>query len=515
MGASRHNAKFLSILFPEGEEPEAVEPPPFFRDLNFDLIVSAVAGKRSEYELAPFFAAPLRSVADVQYRHAVFGDLEREEVRHPVSEFAESLLRVRRFVALAQKLNYGVQQQHWRLDAAVGYVDAIFAVRDALDDLDLASEGLIELRLFLAEYASSAEFVQLADQAQTVARDLDRVRYAIRIKENHISVRPYEDETDYMVEIEQTFERFRQGDVENHLAIPADSGSMDHVEAQIAERVVRLYPEEFAALGAFSQRWQDFIHPVVTRFEREVQFYLGWLQEVEELDKFGLEFCYPEVSDESKETGAEGIFDLALATKVAAKGIEVVRNEFDLSGAERILVVSGPNQGGKSTFARAFGQLHQLARLGAPVPARSARLFLADEIYTHFEREEDVTTLRGKLDDELERMKEILEQATGDSVVILNEIFSATTHADAIILGSDVLSRLSELDCLGVCVTFVDELSSLHESTVSMVATVDPDDPSTRTFQIVRRAADGRAYAWALADKYGLSYERLQERLSR
>lgn len=515
MGASRHNAKFSSILFPGGNEPEPAEPPPFFRDLNFDLIVAAVAGKRSEYELAPFFAAPLRSVADVRYRHAVFGDLEREEVRGPVSEFAEDVLRVRRFLALARKLNYGVQQQRWRLDAAVGYVDAISGVRRALDGVDLGSEGLLELRLFLAEYASSAEFVQLADEAHAVTRGLDRVRYATRIKENHISVRAYEDEADYMVEIEQTFERFRQGDAEDHLAIPADSGSMDHVEAQIAERVVRLYPEEFAALGTFCERWHDFINPVVARFEHEVQFYLAWLQEVEELGKFGLEFCYPEVSDESKAIGVEGIFDLALATKLAAKGTDIVRNQFSLSGAERILVISGPNQGGKSTFARAFGQLHQLARLGAPVPARSARVFLADEIYTHFEREEDVTTLRGKLDDELERMKEILEQATGDSVVILNEIFSATTHADAIVLGSDVLAWLSELDCLGVCVTFVDELASLNQSTVSMVATVDPDDPSTRTFQIVRRAADGRAYAWALADKYGLSYERLQERLDR
>jgi len=515
MGASRHNAKFSSILFPGGEEPEPAEVPPFFRDLNFDLIVAAVAGKRSDYELAPFFAAPLESVADVQYRHAVFGDLEREEVRGPVSEFAANILRVRRFFDLARKLNYSVQQQRWRLDAAVGYVDAISILRKALDDVDLGSDALIEWRLFLAEYAGSAEFVQFADEAHSVARGLDRVRYAIRIKENHISVRPYEDEADYMVEIEQTFERFRQGDVQDHLAIPADSGSMDHVEAQIAERVVRLYPEEFAALGAFCGRWPDFIHPLVRRFEREVQFYLGWLQEVEELGEFGLEFCYPEVSDESKEVGADGIFDLALATKVAAKGTEIVRNDFKLSGAERILVVSGPNQGGKTTFARAFGQLHQLARLGVPVPAENARLFLADEIYTHFEREEDVKTLRGKLDDELERMKQILEQATGNSVVILNEIFSATTHADAIILGSDVLTRLSELDCLGVCVTFVDELASLCESTVSMVATVDPNDPSIRTFQIVRRAADGRAYAWALARKYGLSYERLQERLSR
>jgi DNA mismatch repair ATPase MutS len=109
-------------------------------------------------------------------------------------------------------------------------------------------------------------------------------------------------------------------------------------------------------------------------------------------------------------------------------------------------------------------------------------------------------------------MKRILEEATSDSVAILNEIFAATTLADAVVLGTEVLSTLVELDCLGVCVTFVDELSGVSEATVSMVATVDPEDPAIRTFEILRRPADGRAYAAALAQKYGLSYERLKER---
>ena len=112
------------------------------------------------------------------------------------------------------------------------------------------------------------------------------------------------------------------------------------------------------------------------------------------------------------------------------------------------------------------------------------------------------------------RVREILRQATGSSVIIMNESFSSTTLNDALVLGTAVLHQIVELGALCVCVTFVDELASLSKTTVSMVGTVVPDNPAERTYKIVRQPADGLAYAWAIAEKYGLSYESLRGRVT-
>jgi len=507
---------FESILFERpGLSDSGLEQPEFFTDLNLDQVLRSMTMGREQYDLGPLFCTPLHEVSAVRYRHEVLHDLEAREVLEPVSRFAQAMRQMRKHLEQAQKLHYQLQKHAWFLDAAEIYCEAVHALAADLAADEVTSRGFHGFRRYLTEYADSEPFSSLAAETQTLKEVLARIRYAVRVHGPRVTVSRYDGEPDYGAEVEETFAKFRQGAVKSYLADISEYAEMDHVEAWIAGLVARLYPDEFGTLDRYCARHRDYFDPVIGRFDREVQFYLAYLELAGRYKSAGLPFCYPDVSVRSKETAAESTFDIALAGKLTSTGGTVVTNDFHLTGAERMLVVSGPNNGGKTTFARTFGQLHYLASLGLPVPGRSARLFLPDRIYTHFDREEDIETLRSKFEDELVRVHEILRQATGDSVIVMNESFNSTTLDDALFVGTTVMHRILDLGCLGVYVTFVDEIASLSEATVSMVSQIVPSNPAERTFKVLRKPADGLAYAWAIAEKYGLTYERLLERINR
>ncbi|MDA8321041.1 MAG: DNA mismatch repair protein MutS, partial [Actinomycetota bacterium] len=403
-----------SLLWPPGIAPTADArdrpDPAVITDLRLDQIVTAVAGDREERDLiTDLLYRRVRDPDTIRFRHEVFRDLMDPGLFQAAAEFAERMRQVRGHLEQLPRMYSAEQREGWLLDAAAIYCDAVRSLTASLTDRPIASRGLSDVRDYLTRYATSPEFTGLAADTAARKEDLAAITYLVRVRGSRVEVSRYDGEPDYSAEIEQAFERFRQGEVKDYLVHYRTWPGMDHVGAQIVQLVARLYRPEFEALAAYCRQHAQFIDPAIGAFDRELQFYLAYLDYLRPMRSAGLSFCYPELSAaESKQVLARDTFDLALAAKLTARRRPVVTNDFELGGSERIIVVSGPNQGGKTTFARAFGQVHHLAATGCPVPGSAARLHLCDQIFTHFEREEDLDDLAGKLENDLLRIQQAL-----------------------------------------------------------------------------------------------------------
>ncbi|MBX5477149.1 MAG: DNA mismatch repair protein MutS [Clostridia bacterium] len=502
--------------------------PAFDRDLAFDQVVArALEGQpdRFRHGLAELYHAPCRDVATVRHRQEVMRDLGDPALRDALRGLVEGVAEVEDRLRRAEEIRHPQLAQRAHLEAALLLVATLAATADAFRQHPPFSNGLRALAAALDRYLGSPSYRAFADEAQAARDALDRIRYTLTLGSNRVEVMPAWDAPDLGREIAETFARFADAEAAGCVgrdAKPAGSAGhgtggripfLNHVEEAILERIARLAPEPFAQLADFRSHAAEPIPEPLRRVALEGRFLISYLDLVAPLQRAGLPFSLPDVTAPGGADGedrADDAFDLALALSLRAPGA-IVPNGWQLGAGERAIVVTGPNHGGKTTFARAFGLVHHLARLGLPVPARRARLPLFDRILTHFPREEAAGDDRGRLAAEVARFREILDQAGPAVLVVMNEAFAATGSEDAARLGTRALAALLDRGARVVFVTFLDELARLDARVVSMVAEVAPDDPSRRTFRIARRPPEGTAYALAVARRHGVTYELLRK----
>jgi MutS domain V len=173
----------------------------------------------------------------------------------------------------------------------------------------------------------------------------------------------------------------------------------------------------------------------------ELAFYVACLNLHEHLARKGEPTCFPSpLQRGGRALSFVGLYDPCLALKM---GQRVVGNDADAKGKD-VVVVTGANRGGKSTFLRSAGLAMLMMQCGAFVPAESFSSDICEGLFTHFMREEDTTMESGKLDEELSRMSDIVDHLSPDCVVLFNESFSATNEREGSEIARQIVTALLE-----------------------------------------------------------------------
>ncbi len=173
----------------------------------------------------------------------------------------------------------------------------------------------------------------------------------------------------------------------------------------------------------------------------ELAAYLGCLNLYEQLAQLGEPVAFPVVAPaDERRFSCRGLYDVSLALAMKRR---VVGNDVAADGKNPV-GITGPNQGGKTTFLRGVGQAQVMMQAGMFVPAESLQASVCSGVHTHFKREEDRTMKSGKLEEELKRMSALVDLIRPDGLVLLNESFASTNEREGSEIAQDVVSSLSE-----------------------------------------------------------------------
>lgn len=229
----------------------------------------------------------------------------------------------------------------------------------------------------------------------------------------------------------------------------------------------------------------DHVVSFFTMLRAELAFYVGCLNLHERLVEKGEPTCFPDPKPAGRPMlSAQGLYDVCLTLNLEPG---VVGNDVNADN-KSLVMVTGANQGGKSTFLRGVGLAQLMMQSGMFVPAESFRANVSGGVFTHYKREEDASMKSGKLDEELGRMSHIADEITPNCLLLCNESFAATNERE----GSEIARQIIRaLTAAGVKIFFVTHLYDLAhglyrqrlEEALFLRAERQPD--GGRTFRLV------------------------------
>ncbi len=486
---------------PDKEKPRAA----FFEDLNIEQIIMRIRKFWGDKCAKLYYYFPADKDCE-SYRREIFRDIKNDPVYDILYDFVLHMKNREEYLNKKKNVLISAQKQVWHFMEVGCYCDALTELVAKLSQVTLTSRGFNAFYSYVKKYTDSEEFQEMKSVTTNLSDQLSGFRLVVT----------YDNDNFVLAEgqVEGAYENFLDKccpDRHKKMKSPfMGLVNLTQLEQELIKIFMKKQPEFFKRAEQFYKKYAKYESEVILQFASDITYYLSFRQFEKEMIENGFAFTEPTTFEEQP-MKAEGLYDLALACVNCEMEKQVVSNEMHYEPGERFFVLTGPNQGGKTTFARSLGQLIYLSKMGLDVPADFANIHYFKYILTHFSVEESIETGRGKLKEELIRLAPMMYKEYENTFVIINELFTTAANYDACIMGKNVLEHFIGQNCQGIYVTHLRELSELGDGVVSIRALLD--EQRMQSYKIVRAKADDTACAVNQVNKYRLRYEQLKERL--
>jgi DNA mismatch repair ATPase MutS len=249
--------------------------------------------------------------------------------------------------------------------------------------------------------------------------------------------------------------------------------------AELKERGIHL------VAGSLAQSTEHILSFLIL-LRTELAFYVGCLNLSARLTQLGqpIAFGAPLAIGERRHS-YRGLYDVCLALRMEQA---VIGNDLDADN-HALVIITGANRGGKSTYLRSIGLSQLMMQSGMFVAAESFSCNLCDRLVSHYKREEDTTMRSGKLDEELSRMSDIVEHLTPNAMLLLNESFGATNEREGSEIAGQIIRALLEH---GAKIFFVTHLHPLargfydRQRDTALFLRAERETDGSRPFKLVQ-----------------------------
>ncbi|MBR3635822.1 MAG: hypothetical protein IKN47_06450 [Lachnospiraceae bacterium] len=395
------------------------------------------------------------------------------------------------------------------------WVEVVESLYDALNENDISSEGLINLRDQLKDIINDENFKSVKPDIIRIHEDLSNIRGAIvgvtftpdldMESVTAIEFVDYKPRSSYSIaemgvgyKINTPFKKYK---VIDPLLVSMTPYMKKHLWKHLGE-VKRLIAKH-----------SKYDTHLLTDLYNSLIFYLSVAELGRKLNSNGHNISFPQI-EQTEGFEIKGLYNIRLAIDDQK---DIVKNDFSFLKKERIFILTGPNRGGKTILEQGVGLISVMASLGMFVTADVCKGMPFKNILTHFPIDENLTINYGRLGEEAERIREIVKRSDKETLILFNETFSTTSAADALYLSKDLLRILKEKGSYVIFNTHLHELASSisemedWEGESDIISVVMEIKDNKNTFKVKRSAPDTSSYARNIAEKYGITYEQMKD----